>query len=100
VRVIRRHHPLRSECAHVQPDRGRTGAAIEQEHDGPVSVLPVAAEIRHIRHPGFGRLRRRRTGSILTRAAGIVVQGILHVHDQDPGFGLIAESVSADRDRP
>ena len=54
ARVGRDRHPLRPEGAHVQPQRARAGAAVEQEGDRPVRV----ARLLHVGDREEARLGR------------------------------------------
>ena len=42
------HHPLRSEHAHVQPERRRARSAVEREHERPHAAFGVVPHVRDI----------------------------------------------------
>jgi len=92
VRIVHRHHALRTEGSHVQPDRGRTGAAVEYERERPVRVFLVTFEVGDIGHGHFRRLRDR----LVCFLRRIVIQWVAQMHYQQAGFGLVHGLLAAD----
>src|SRR5581483_6883777 len=88
----------RTEGAHVQPYGRGAGAAVEEEGDGPVGIGLVALEIRHVRHGGMHRGRRRIVVLVMRRWR-VLVFWILEIDDLHAGLGLVGDLCTACVDR-
>ena len=91
MRIIGGDDAPGTECAHVEPHRGRTRAAVVEKSHRALRVLAIGFEVRDVEHAGFGGL----IFGVLVRIILRDVVPTLGMNDESAGVGVVSDRISA-----